>query len=83
MSNETREEFAQKCEKFYAAVGETFERYNETEKEGLSPMVSLAVVAKLFASIGWNLEIDKKELLSYAADIIDDVYHTDERNEHE
>lgn len=83
MSNETQREFAEKCEKFYAAVGETFEIYNEKEEDGLDPKVSLAVVSKLFASIGWNLEIDKKELLAYMADVVDDVYYTNERKDHE
>ena len=76
-------EFAQKCERFYAAVGATFDKYEEENEDGLDPMVSLAVVAKLFASIGWNLEIDKKELLSYVADIIDDVYYDEKENDHE
>ena len=68
-------EFAQKCERFYEAVGETFDRFNEQEEDGLDPSVSLAVVAKLYASIGYNMEIDKKALLSYIAETIDDVYY--------
>lgn len=68
-------EFAQKCERFYEAVGETFDRFNEQEEDGLDPTVSLAVVSKLYASIGYNMEIDKKALLSYVAQVIDDVYY--------
>ena len=79
MSNETQREFAEKCRKFFATVSETFETYNEKEKDGLDPHVLLVVMAELFASTGWNLEIDKKKLLSYIAEIVDDVYYTNER----
>ena len=79
MSNETREEFAENCRKFFAVVSETLETYDDKEKDGLDPHVLLVVVAELFASTGWTLEIDKKKLLSYIADVVDDVYHTNER----
>ena len=82
MSNETQREFAEKCEKFYAVVDATFTKFDEEEK-GLDPRVSLAVVSKLFASIGCNLDVDKKELLAYMADIIDDVYYANERKDYE
>ena len=83
MSNETREEFAENCRKFFAVVSETLETYDDKEKDGLDPRVLLVVAAQLFASTGWGLETEKKKLLSYIADVVDNFYHTDERNDHE
>jgi glycine cleavage system aminomethyltransferase T len=80
MSRMTPED-ANRCEVLYEMVGQTFDKYEDEISEKLDPTIALAVVAKLYASIGYNLEIDKKGLLSYMAGVIDDAYYGDNEND--
>ena len=61
-----------KCDALYQGLGETLDRFDD--EQNLEPGMALTVLAKMYASIGWNCEVDKKSLLSYMATVIDDTY---------
>lgn len=65
-------EDAKKCDALYQGLGETLDRFDD--EQNLEPGMALTVIAKMYASIGWNCEVDKKSLLSYMATVIDETY---------
>lgn len=65
-------EDAKKCDALYQGLGETLDRFDD--EQNLEPGMALTVIAKMYASIGWNCEVDKKNLLSYMATVIDETY---------
>ena len=65
-------EDAEKCDTLYQALGKTLDRFDN--EQNLEPGMAMTVIAKMYASIGWNCEVDKKNLLSYMANVIDDTY---------
>ena len=74
-------EDANRCTVLYEMVGQTFDRYEDEISEQLDPTIALAVVARLYASIGYNIDLDKKSLLSYMAGVIDDTYYGDDKDD--
>jgi len=65
-------EDAKKCDALYQGLGKTIDRFDD--EQNIEPGIALTVLAKMYASIGWNCEVDKKSLLSYMATVIDDTY---------
>ena len=61
-----------KCDALYQGLGKTIDRFDD--EQNIEPGIALTVLAKMYASIGWNCEVDKKSLLSYMATVIDDTY---------
>jgi hypothetical protein len=79
MSKKMKPEDMEVCETVYEAVGSALEMFEDHER--FNPELALAVIAKMYASIGDNIGIDKKSLLSYVAQVIDDVYYDNQTDD--
>jgi hypothetical protein len=73
MTKKMKPEDVDVCESVYQAMGGVLDTFEDHER--FNPELALAVVAKMYASIGDNIGIDKKSLLSYVAQVIDDTYY--------
>ena len=73
MTKKMKPEDVKVCEEAYQAMGGVLDMFEDHER--FNPELALAVVAKMYATIGDNIGIDKKSLLSYVAQVIDDTYY--------
>ena len=79
--SDMKPEDVSRCEVLYEMVGRAFDTYEEEKSEKLNPSLALAVAAKLYVSMGYNLGVDKKTLLSYIAKVLDDAYYGDNEDD--